>query len=154
LIKSNLNRRSFLLESGKLASASWLAMNTPMLLAAGQSAETHRESGEDWQNISPAEAITFAAIVDQIIPPDDMPGASDAGVVYFIDNVLGGFMAGASGMLKQGLADLDASAIAAYPDQAGFAALDFDQQTEILTQVETTPFFNTMIKIRLSAISQ
>jgi gluconate 2-dehydrogenase gamma chain len=145
LSKSNLNRRSFLLESGKLASAGWLAMNTPMLMAAGIAAEEHRQSSADWQNISPQEAIKFAAVVDQIIPPDDMPGASDAGVVYFIDNVLGGFMAGASGMLKQGLADLDAAAIAAFPDQAGFAALDFDQQTEILTQVETTPFFNTMI---------
>lgn len=139
------SRRSFLSETGKLAGAGWLAINTPMLLAAGQSAETHRESGEDWQNISPSEAATFAAIVDQIIPPDDTPGASDAGVVYFIDNVLGGFMAGASGMLKQGLADLDAAAIAAFPDQAGFAALNFDQQTDLLTQIETTPFFDTMI---------
>ena len=120
-------------------------MNTPMLLAAGHAAEEHRESGEGWVNISEHEAITFAAVADQIIPPDDMPGASDAGVVYFVDNALGGFMAGAGGMLKQGLADLDAAAIAAFPDQPGFAALDFDQQTELLRSIEATPFFNQMI---------
>jgi gluconate 2-dehydrogenase gamma chain len=100
---------------------------------------------EDWVNMTPEQALTFAAVADQIIPPDDMPGASDAGVVYFIDNVLGGFMAGESGMLMQGLADLDAAAIAASPDNAGFAALGFVQQTELLRLIETTPFFNTMI---------
>jgi gluconate 2-dehydrogenase gamma chain len=139
------SRRNFLTETGKLASAGWLAMNTPMLLAAGHAAEEQRASGGDWQNISAQEALTFAAVADQIIPPDDMPGASEAGVVYFIDNVLGGFMEGAAGMLKQGLTDLDAAAIAAFPGTAGFAALEFEQQTEILRSIETTPFFRQMI---------
>lgn len=139
------SRRSFLSETGKLAGGGWLAMNTPMLLAAGHAAEAQMTAHEDWVNMTPEQALTFAAVADQIIPPDDMPGASDAGVVYFIDNVLGGFMAGESGMLMQGLADLDAAAIAASPDNAGFAALGFVQQTELLRLIETTPFFNTMI---------
>jgi hypothetical protein len=54
-------------------------------------------------------------------------------------------MAGASGTLMQGLADLDAASIEAFPGSAGFSALEFDRQTGLLQLIETTPFFNTMI---------
>lgn len=139
------SRRQFLADSGKLAGATWLALNSPMLLAAGHVAEEHRASGDVWVNLTPRQASGFAAVADQIIPPDDTPGASEAGVVYFIDNVLGGFMAGAAPMLKKGLEELDAASIAAFPGSTGFAGLQFDQQTGLLTAIETTPFFDTMI---------
>lgn len=142
---SKTNRRHFLTVSGKLASAGWLAMNTPLLLAAGHEAAEQAGKHKGWVNMTPQEAVTFAAVVDQIIPPDDTPGASEAGVVYFIDNVLGGFMAGASPMLKQGLADLDTASRIAFPDSKGFASLNFAQQTAMLEAVEATPFFGSMI---------
>lgn len=145
VISQKSNRRNFLSETGKLAGGGWLALNTPMLLAAGHAAEAHRASEKGWANMTTQEAAAFAALADQIIPPDDTPGASDAGVVYFIDNVLGGFMAGAGGMLKQGLADLDAASIEAVPGSSGFAGLTFEQQTGLLQAIETTSFFNTMI---------
>lgn len=139
------DRRSFLAETGKLAGGGWLALNTPMLLAAGHAAGKQHKAGEAWANMTAQEAVTFAAIVDQIIPPDDLPGASDTGVVYFIDGVLDGFMAGDAEMLKQGLKDLDSRAATAFPGSKGFISLSFDHQTEILRAIETTPFFNTMI---------
>jgi gluconate 2-dehydrogenase gamma chain len=139
------NRRSFLAETGKLAGGGWLALNTPMLLAAGQAAEEQREAGRNWANMTPEQALTFAAVVDQIIPPDDTPGASDVGVVYFIDGVLDGFMAGSAGMLKQGLEDLDQGAADTFPGSSGFTNLSFEQQTELLQAIDTTPFFNKMI---------
>jgi len=139
------NRRHFLVETGMLAGGGWLALNTPALLAAGHAAEEQRASGQGWSNMTTQEALSFAAVVDQIIPPDDTPGAADAGVVYFIDNVLGGFKADAAGMLRQGLAELDAAAVAAFPASDGFASLHFDQQTTLLQAIDTTPFFNTMI---------
>jgi gluconate 2-dehydrogenase gamma chain len=95
--------------------------------------------------MSPAEAAGFAAVVDQVIPPDDLPGAADAGVVHFLDRVFGGFMADSAPMLKQGLADLDRRAGLMDGGTQGFAALPFDRQTELLRAVEQTPFFETMI---------
>jgi gluconate 2-dehydrogenase gamma chain len=139
------SRRAFLAQAGGLASGGWLALNTPLLLAAGQAAEEQRAAGKDWANMTPQEALGFAAVVDQIIPPDDLPGASEAGVVYFIDQALGGFAAGMAGLLKEGLADLDARARSALPDDGGFADLAFEQQTAILKKIDTTPFFNQMI---------
>jgi gluconate 2-dehydrogenase gamma chain len=139
------DRRSFLVESAGLAGAGWLALHTPMLLAAGTAAHDQRVAGGAWANMSPREAEAFAAVADQIIPPDDLPGAAEIGVVHFIDQALGGFMSGESGMLREGLADLDRRALAAFPDSGGFAGLPFDQQTEILRGVDTAPFFKQMI---------
>ena len=108
-------RRRFLVESGKLVGGGWLALNAPMLLAAGHHATEQQAAHGAWVNISDEEAAGFAAVVDQIIPPDESPGASDAGAVYFIDNVLGGFMADAEGLLKKGLEELDRKAAASSP---------------------------------------
>lgn len=145
-MKNNSNdRRSFLVESGRLAGVGWLALNAPMLLAAGAAADERRAAGADWANMSLREAAAFAAVADQIIPPDHTPGASEIGVVHFIDQALGGFMAGQAAMLKAGLADLDRLAREGHGASDGFAELAFDRQTELLRSVEATPFFNRMI---------
>ena len=138
-------RRQFLAEAGKIAGGSWLAMNAPLVLAAAQSAEEQRVSGKDWQNITPNQALGLEAVVDQIIPADDLPGASDAGVVFFIDQALSGFASELSASLKDGMADLDQRALAASPGSGGFAKLRFEKQTAILEQIDTSLFFNQMI---------
>lgn len=139
------SRREFLLDTSLLAGGGWLTLNTPVLLAAGHAAEKQRAAGGAWVNLTPQEAKTIAAVVDQIIPPDDLPGASDAGVVYFVDQALGGFMAEAAGLLREGLADLDRLALESFQDSRGFAGLSFNQQTPLLQSIETGPFFNQMI---------
>lgn len=145
-MKNNSNdRRGFLVESARLAGVGWLALNTPMLLAVGSAADEQRAAGADWAHMSPREAVAFAAVADQIIPPDDTPGASEIGVVYFIDQALGGFLAGQAAMLKTGLADLDRLAREAHGASGVFAELAFDRQTELLRGMEATPFFNRMI---------
>jgi hypothetical protein len=45
------------------------------------------------QTLGAAEASDFAAIAARIIPTTDTPGANEAGVIYFWDNVLGGSQA-------------------------------------------------------------
>lgn len=139
------SRRHFLLETGKLAGAGWLSLNAPMLLAAGEAAAKQKAAGADWVNISSGQARGYAAVADQIIPPDDLPGAADAGVVYFIDNALGGFAAGLAHSLETGLQVLNSRTMAEFGEDDGFAALPFSQQTLILKTVEDRPFFNQMI---------
>ncbi len=43
-----------------------------------------------WEFLSNAQAETLAALADQIIPEDDFPSASQAGVVVYIDRQLMG----------------------------------------------------------------
>lgn len=139
------NRRRFLAETGKLAGAGWLSLNAPILLAAGEAAAKQKAAGSGWVNMSAGQARGFGAVADQIIPPDDLPGAKEAGVVYFIDNALGGFAAGMSRSLKTGLQVLDSKTIAEYGEDDGFAALPFGRQTGIIRTVEERPFFQMMI---------
>lgn len=44
--------------------------------------------GSHWDVLSDSEARTLAVLCDQIIPADDFPSASQAGVVTFIDRQL------------------------------------------------------------------
>jgi gluconate 2-dehydrogenase gamma chain len=141
------SRRQFLSNSGSAISGSWLSLNMPLVLAAAQTACSRHEAGVSWQNLTPGEAAGFAAVADQIIPPDDTPGAADTGVVYFLDEVLNGFMAGAAAMLREGLAALDQSTREAHPGIENFAALDFDNQTALLESIEVSPMFQTMMMI-------
>jgi len=139
------SRRDFLAKTTGLAGISWLGLNAPLLMAAAGAAAEQRDANTGWVHISPAEAAILAALVDQVIPPDKTPGAAEIGVVYFIDQALGGFMADAAEMLKQGIAELDDSAREAHPRKQGFADLSFKKQTLLLQPIDTTPFFNTMI---------
>lgn len=143
--KPNSSRRDFLAKSSGMAGVSWLAFNAPLLMAAAEAASEQQASSAAWVNISADEAKTLAAVVDQIIPPDDLPGAAEIGVVYFIDQALGDFMKDAGGMLKQGLVDLDARAVEEYRGKKEFARLSFKKQTKLIEQIDTTPFFNTLI---------
>lgn len=140
-----VGRRRFLLESGKLAGGGWLVLNTPMLLAAGHAAAQQKAATADFENLTPALAAGLAAVADQVIPADDMPGASEAGVVYFIDHVLSGFGADMAAPLNQGMADLDRRATQLDASVDAFSALSFDQQTTVLNEVEKGDFFQMMI---------
>ena len=130
-----------------LGGTSGIGLATVALLAEGGA--TVIGFGRSEANIASAAkavpAAGFAALVDQVIPPDDLPGAADAGVVHFIDRVLGGFLAGTAPMLRQGLADLDVRAAALAGGARSFAGLPFGQQTALLSDIEDGEFFETVI---------
>ena len=141
----NRSRREFLSSTGKLAGGGWLALNAPLLLAAAQAAEEQMAAGEAWVSLTIEEATVLSAVVDQVIPPDDLPGAAEAGVVYFIDQALGGFKSDSRELFRTGVLELEKLAQTRFPGVEGFAVLSFEQQTRILETIDTTPFFNQVI---------
>jgi gluconate 2-dehydrogenase gamma chain len=103
---------------------------------------------------SQAEATAVGALVEQVIPSDDTPGAREMGVVNFIDHGLAGFLAPLASDFRTGLAGFEASCRAAHPGAAGFASLSSDQQVRWLQQVEHTPFFESLQQLTvLGALS-
>ncbi len=68
-----VTRRQFMAASA-MSSAAWAAGCTS-------------QSG-DWESLSEDQAGTLAVICDQIVPADDFPSASQAGVVTYIDRQL------------------------------------------------------------------
>lgn len=133
------SRRSFLASSGVTLGGAWLGLNAPAVLAAAAEAAGRQANGTDWVNLTAGQAEALGAVADQILPPDDTPGAAEMGAVQFMDVALGGFMAGLKPVITEGLGTLDQSA--RETGAANFASLPFAAQTEIIAGIESTPFF-------------
>jgi len=135
------SRRTFLQSSGSLAGSAWLALQFPGLAAAAEAAAAAREAGATFLHLGLADAAALEAVAARIIPDDETPGARQAGVIHFIDQALGGFMAGSAAELHRGAQSLDELAAAA---GRPFAELDGEAQDAILRGIDATPFFGLM----------
>lgn len=144
------SRRAFLKLGGGAAGATWLALHAPAIVKAADAAAGAQSAGADFEHIGRAEAEVLTAVSDQIFPPDERPGASDLGAVYFMDGALGGFMAGAAPMIKQGCAELNEAASSL--SGLAFAELSNEQQTTLLQAREDTPFFGAVHFLTLCGV--
>ncbi len=88
-----------------------------------------------WQFLSEEEAGLIIAIAEQIIPADQDPGATDAGVVYFIDKQLAGFYNNYQKTYRNGLAALQQFCQNKFSKI--FEELEWDIQTNILKRMES-----------------
>lgn len=135
------SRREFLQGSGVLAGASALRFGIPGLAVLSQAACSARDAGAAFETLSAGEARELDAITARILPTTDTPGARDAGVIWFIDKSLGGFLAPRKDVLLGGLADFQAPVAAAFPGATQFSDLDEADQDRHLRTQDTTPFF-------------
>jgi gluconate 2-dehydrogenase gamma chain len=87
-----------------------------------------------WRFLAVDEARTLAAICDQIIPPDEDPGAAWAGVVNYIDRQLCGPLQHLRDSYRRGIAAVNKSSRALYG--AAFVDAPADKQVELLTMME------------------
>ena len=114
-----VDRRGFLKTSATAAAATAVACGAP--------------EGR-WRALTNEEARTLAAVCDQIVPPDDVPGAAEAGVVVFIDRQLATREKDHLPTWQRGVQALDATA----QERKGmaFAVLPVEEQTALLKDVE------------------
>jgi gluconate 2-dehydrogenase gamma chain len=91
-------------------------------------------AGTPWLFLTVDEARTLAALCDQIVPPDEDPGAAWAGVVNYIDRQLCGPLEHLRGSYHQGIAAVNNSSRILHG--ADFAGLTAARQVELLTLME------------------
>ena len=139
-----ISRRSFLKSTGVLAKGSFIVLTTPALLAACQRAEENLSSSEPtFKTLNNIESKELRAIAARIIPTDETPGAEEAGVIYFIDAVLGDDREDEYARVRLALREIQAMSAVKF-DAAYFSDMTAPQQDEVLTQMETTSFFATV----------
>jgi gluconate 2-dehydrogenase gamma chain len=131
------SRRKFLAGSASGISAAWLVANWPAGVEAAETA--HRSGG--FAFFTPAQAMEIDAMAAQIFPSDETPGAREAQAIYFVDLALVTFAQDQQGAYTQGLADLQARTKQMFPSAASFATLSPEQQVQLLTAIEKSPFF-------------
>ena len=100
-------------------------------------------NNEAFSVLSEEEAQEFKAIAARIIPTDETPGATEAGVIYFIDNVLADDREAEHEILYNGMRELQVAAARGF-NAAYFFELEPEQQDQLLREVEESPFFGTM----------
>lgn len=84
---------------------------------------------------SEAEARLLIAICEQIIPRDDAPGATDAGVIFYIDRQLATVFVRHQQTYRLGLESFRQTCLELY--QVPFEQLAFEKQTEALRLIES-----------------
>jgi gluconate 2-dehydrogenase subunit 3-like protein len=134
-------RREFLLTAGGAAGAAWIGAHWPAIAAAAQHA--HQAAGSKtpgkFEILTAEQAREVEAIASQIIPTDDLPGAKEAGVVYFIDRALKTFANDTLTTYQKGLAQVNELTSAKYPGTKNFADATFEQQQAVLTELVGQP---------------
>lgn len=138
-----ISRRAFLRQTGIAARNSLIVLSIPAIMSSSAAASEAKLENSAFKTLGAEEAAEFAAIAARIIPTDDTPGATEAGVIYFMDNVLGTTRAEILVPIREGLSELQATAQSTY-GTASFAALTPEQQDTLLKGIEDSSFFGTM----------
>ena len=139
----SFSRRALLRSTLEALPRSAIVLGMPAILAACSRAARNRLDGIGLQLLGGEEAEEFAAIADRIIPPDDTPGAREAGAVHFMDAVLGDQRDAEFRILRVGLQQLQNRTNAEF-QTAKFSELGAEQQDQLLREVEDTEFFATI----------
>jgi len=146
---SATSRRSFMAGSVAGVFSAWIADWHGVAAAAAYAQQAAQHSALPGRPVkfgvlTVEQAAELDAIVSQIIPTDETPGAHEAGVVYFIDRSLATFASPSRPIYTQGFGELQAKAQAMFPSSGKFSALSSAQQIQLLSAIETTPFFKTV----------
>ena len=78
---------------------------------------------------------TLPAVVDCLIPPDDFPGAYDAGVCDYLERLLQTDLAEDAEFFRAGIDGIDAEAVARF--EKPFAKLNPSEQNSTLAAIES-----------------
>lgn len=138
------SRRQFLIQSVAGLGGAWVAANYAGIMEAQAFVQQAASSGQPIKLafFTEAQAAEVDAMAAQIIPSDATPGAREAHVINFIDRALVTFEKNQQQAYVKGLQDLDAQTKTLFPGAARFSALTSEQQIQVLTAMEKTPFFN------------
>ncbi len=99
----------------------------------------------NWDFLSDAQARTLASICDQIIPADDFPSASQAGVLTYIDRQLVRHYRRHQDVYRDGLEQAHALSMKRFNQE--LAALAPQQQLEVVAAIEQqNPVFFAMVR--------
>ena len=141
----SLGRRAFLAASSTAIASAWLAADPDLVRASLAHARARIAApASTWEFLTPDQAADVDAIAAHIIPTDDLPGAREAGVVYFADHSLATWAHDQRDPFAQGLDELNRDAQQRWPGAGRFATLSSARQVELLRAAEKTPFFQMM----------
>lgn len=162
-----LSRRQFLAGLSTAAKGSLIVLSVPTILTACRQANEQPQTSAsdhaatehtmDVADRAPLRllneelATELDAITARIVPTDDTPGAREAGSVRFIDYVLAEGRQEQLDTIQVGVTALNARANSEFGVTL-FSELTEAQQIELLTAIETSPFFSTLRYLTVASL--
>lgn len=157
-----LSRRQFLAGLSTAAKGSLIVLSVPAILTACRQADeqtaapTDEQTGDvaaraQYQLLNDELATELDAISARIVPTDDTPGAREAGSVRFMDFVLADGRQDQLETIQSGVTALNERANTEFGVSL-FSQLTEAQQIELLTAIETSPFFNTVRYLTVASL--
>ena len=139
-------RRRFMQASGGTIGAAWLIAHWPRIAAAAGHAHAAAtaETRPTLKLLTLEQARDVEAIAVQIVPSGETPGAREAGVVYFVDQIHAGLYAARGEEFLADLTEFQAAFTTSHPGIAQFADLPATEQVAYLKSIEATSFFVRM----------
>ncbi len=130
-------RREFLWTLGRAAGAAWMTAQMPAMTAAAQHAHQAAKAKQAvaFEVLTAEQAKEVAAIAARIIPTDEDPGATEAGVVYFIDRALKTFASEDRAAYEAGIKEFNRVTLGMFPGVTLFSAASAEQQDKVLTEL-------------------
>ncbi len=144
MAKTNEGRRNFLIGAaagGVVAAGAAIVPDTAQAQEHTETNNADTQHGVEHENglgafFNAADAATVAAFAERIMPgTPDMPGASDANVLNYIDLALAGTYSDQKDFYRRGLDQLDAYCVTRFGSR--FTALSPEQQDEIIAALES-----------------
>jgi hypothetical protein len=133
-------RRAFVASTVSGLGGGWLWLQLPAVSLLASCARDAVRRGEPFSFFTEVEAATMRAFAARIVPSEHgLPGAEEAGAVWFADGALATFFSSMQQPVREGLADLDARAASAH--RTLFASLEQAQQDGIIGAVTESTFF-------------
>ena len=135
--QASTGRRDFLLQAGASTGLALMGAQWPGILAAAEHAHqaVNAKTPVKFQVLTAAQAKDVEAIAAQIVPSDELPGAREAGVVYFIDQALKTFASDKLPIYEKGIADLNKTVGERYPGVKQFADTSDEQQKALMEEM-------------------
>jgi gluconate 2-dehydrogenase gamma chain len=130
-------RRDFLWTLGSAAGAAWMTAQLPAITAAAQHAHEAAKAkpAAAFEVLTAEQSKEVAAIAARIIPTDEDPGATEAGVVYFIDRALKTFATEDRAAYDAGIKEFNRVTSTMFPGVVGFSAASVEQQDKVLADM-------------------
>ena len=114
----------------------------PPVVAALRHAENSAAAPDPrLETLDAGTAREIDAIVCQIIPSTDGPGAREAGVIYFIDRALATFAVDDQPAYRAGMSAVQNKRKELFPHSTSIASLENEQQLALIRGIETSDFF-------------
>lgn len=128
-----------------------LGLTLSQFVTACSEAE-HRRRWQTMKTLRLRDARELETMAACIVPTTDTPGAKEAGVIYFMDTVLGSSRADMLESIRAGLADLEARARFARSDAHFLSDLNESEQIQLLTEIQDTDFFQDVRLLTLGGL--